>query len=432
MTKRAASEELITLDDVHKYARIHERVCEGGSDHWRLDKKHPLNRYIDAVPFDTFFLRGKVEKFDGACLFVDGELCGTLGHPLVEKLTAMATPAPFGKGGETLHDVDVRNALQIDGARIRIDGMSLGYALKREIEKWSGIGSNDNVVLYKLHIYPKGGHFARHVDTPHGPGHIASGIFILGSPYTGGRLVIEHRYQQESVTAEDAPGTFAAWYTDCPHWIEEVTSGSRIVLQYDLINPLVRALGEEKDKEKPIVVDEIETNGDEEKGNEDEEKDDDDEDEEESEGEEPGFFSYLGLTKPPALPVVISHIIAGVKEHFDQKWNVAILLDHCYLNKGGLTVETLKGRDKVLWDAFTGAGISTELHACVLRRTGEDPDDYSVGLLDGKDFGRTVCIPGHSKNPMTIFDNPGAEHTGNQSMPPDEAYIHGVLYCRAT
>ena len=397
--KRGADGE-ITMDDVVKYARIHEQVLEGGTEYWLLDKAHKLNVLVDAAPFDHFFVRGKADTFQGVPLLVDGKACGTLDAPDVAALKKLASPAPFGRGKKTVHDTTVRNAYHIDGERVTIDGLSFEYKFYDTIRKWSGLNIDDHSVLYKLHIYPTGGHFGRHVDTPHGPGHIASGILLLGSPYAGGRLVIEHNGHQESVTAEDVPGTFAAWYTDCPHWVESVTSGDRVVLQYDIVHPIVDAvLAGTFTVDKYIDA-------------------------------ETGFFADSGITHPPAVPAILNLIVAEVQVLLTQRKNVAILTDHCYLNKGGLRLETLKGRDKALVDAFTAAGLAVELHACVLRRKGED--DYDVGLLDGPRIrGATICIPGGDKQTMTIFDNPGAEHTGNQSMEPDEAYIHGVIFCRA-
>jgi len=135
-------------------------------------------------------------------LFVDGIACGTLAEPDVEQLLKMATPAPFGKGDQTVFDPTVRLALQIDGKRI---------ALKREFEernysenrgkkrildfspnnmkKWLPLDSllppmllNEDMdaELYKLHIYPTGGHFDKHLDTQHANNHVISAVVQLG------------------------------------------------------------------------------------------------------------------------------------------------------------------------------------------------------------------------------------------------------------
>jgi len=47
---------------------------------------------------------------------VDGVPAGSLRCPDVAKLTSVAAPAAFGRGGETLHDPAVRNALEVAGS----------------------------------------------------------------------------------------------------------------------------------------------------------------------------------------------------------------------------------------------------------------------------------------------------------------------------
>ncbi len=104
-------------------------------------------------------------------------------------------------------------------------------------------------------IYPEGGFFKSHKDTPHvslGANHLGSLVVILPFPFTGGKLVIKQGHREEVVDAnsegkitkqqeeggeaqmEGIKVKWAAFFGDCNHWIEPVTSGFRITLTYHL------------------------------------------------------------------------------------------------------------------------------------------------------------------------------------------------------
>ncbi len=396
-----------TLDqDLQTFVALNDRIKAGGDDDWTIDRKDPLNGMLRAVPISQFALQGKMTKksFAKTPLKVDGEDYGTLGFPNVTKLMDLAQAAGFGLNNETRYDTDVRLAFAIDGDRIDVGGNPMP---QEDFKEFTGVTSYSNdVVLYKLHIYPPGGHFAPHVDTPHGEGHIASGIVVLGSLFTGGDLVIEHKEQTERVAG---PNSFAVWYTDCKHWVEKVESGHRVVLQYDVFNKFKMP-----------------------------ESDSDDDGEGEEEEEEKGFFTYIpSHPNPLATPAYLTALVKQVQESLalESTEDVALMLQHAYFNKGGLSPATLKGSDRVIWDALSASSsLQVALYPVVLRQTSED--DYSAGtLLDPEYFPPTKrlvrLIPGEDERGKTleIFHNPGAEHTGNSAMDPDCAYLGAAILC---
>ena len=110
---------------------------------------------------------------------------------------------------------------------------------------------------------------AAHRDTVRGDGHIGTLVLILNSEYTGGELEITHSGQTEVVTG---PYSWVAMYGDCLHKINPVTSGTRVSLIFDIINP-VRERGRhaaaQDGEDEESVDEESESDYDEEDGDED-------------------------------------------------------------------------------------------------------------------------------------------------------------------
>jgi hypothetical protein len=431
-------------EDLTKLATLHERITAGGDEAWDLDKKHPLNKMLDVVPVSDPCIQFALDgNYAAHPLTIDGKSYGTLGAPNVPALLKIAQPAGFGHNAETKHDKDVRNAYEIEGARVKVNKFYeiLPSEGQDMLDKFAGTPRYDRakLTLYKVHIYPPGGHFAVHVDTPHGTGHIASAVCVLGSAFTGGALVIEH--QGKSVRVEK-PGTFAAWYTDCKHWIEKVETGHRVVLQFDIFNtwapPLLPAQARAvRMAEKERVYNENAESGD--------EGCDLSSSSSSSEEEEAGFWAsyYSSTGKPLAGALFGNALVALMKAALVEspKQDIALMLQHAYFNNGGLSVETLKGGDKVLWSVLAESGLfRVLLRPVVLTHRGEygEKDSYSVGTLiypaePEEEHDRAVrLIPGEDghKKTITMQNNPGAEHTGNEAMDADCAYLGAALVCR--
>jgi len=146
---------------------------------------------------------------------------------VVESLLKYARTAPFGKGHDTIVDRDVRDALEIEAQHISVHGLYIHDA----------IGTLDDIylheaTLYKMHIYGPGGHFQPHLDSRHSEDHVGTLVIALNTPYTGGDLVIDGKV----IDLHSAPNALVGctFYTDVEHHVTPVTSGVRIVLQYDI------------------------------------------------------------------------------------------------------------------------------------------------------------------------------------------------------
>ena len=186
----------------------------------------------------------------GPTLEVQGR---TLGCPVTEKdlewLASLATPAPYGRGEETLLDPVVRDALQIGAKDVSL-GTTAWDQLQAKMMRAvaADMGLEDAALRLeplKLLIYRSGGHFAAHADTEKTPGMIASLALIVPGEYEGGALVVEHAADRLEVGDGGSPcWRWVAWYADCRHWLEPVRNGVRLAMTFGVVidaeKPLTR------------------------------------------------------------------------------------------------------------------------------------------------------------------------------------------------
>ncbi|MCB2261534.1 MAG: 2OG-Fe(II) oxygenase [Candidatus Thiosymbion ectosymbiont of Robbea hypermnestra] len=191
-------------------------------------------------------------------LEVDG--IGQIALPLLpvqaEQLVAAAEQAPYGRGGETLVDTDVRRTWQVDAARVRIGGRRWEKDLGRIVRQAAtGLGVAGRVAaeFYKLLIYDEGSFFVPHRDTEKAPGMFATLVVVLPSPYCGGELVIRHKGREARLDLrreEPSEMAYAAFYADCRHEVLPVASGCRLALVYNLIRPEGEPLPRPPDRDR--------------------------------------------------------------------------------------------------------------------------------------------------------------------------------------
>ncbi len=173
---------------------------------------------------------------------VDG--AGPIALPLLPaqaaQLIAVAERAPYGRGGETLVDTAVRSSWQIGADRVRIAGRHWTAMLDSVVERAAtGLGAGGDVAaeLYKLLVYDEGGFFVTHRDTEKSAGMFATLIVALPSVHAGGALEVRHRGREARLDlrcTDYSELAWAAFYADCVHEVLPITSGSRLVLVYNL------------------------------------------------------------------------------------------------------------------------------------------------------------------------------------------------------
>jgi len=171
-----------------------------------------------------------------------GRVTAPLKRGAAKTLIAACHVAPYGKGTETLIDERVRKTFELDPQMFSL-GNEWNTAITdatRTVADALGLPADRlEARLYKLLVYEKGGFFLPHRDSEKHDRMVASLIVVLPNPFEGGRLIVRHGAIEQKLTFKEAAAgkeaRFAAFYADCEHEVERVTSGVRISLAYNLV-----------------------------------------------------------------------------------------------------------------------------------------------------------------------------------------------------
>ncbi len=106
------------------------------------------------------------------------------------------------------------------------------------VELGLGTSSTIGAQLYKVLLYEPGGFFVPHKDTEKQAGMFGSLVITLPSTFSGGALVVHHQDMSHTFTVDNPSFTmsYVAFFADCKHEIQPVTSGHRLALVYNLIS----------------------------------------------------------------------------------------------------------------------------------------------------------------------------------------------------
>ena len=170
---------------------------------------------------------------------------GLIALPLLpaqaEQLIALAERAPYGRGENTMVDVEVRRTWQIGPDQVQIQGKHWARTLEVILARVAdGLGVTEPITaeFYKLLMYDPGSFFVSHRDTEKASGMFATLVLVLPSNAMGGELVVRHKGREVRLAlhCEDpAEAAFAAFYADCVHEVLPVTTGYRLTLVYNLL-----------------------------------------------------------------------------------------------------------------------------------------------------------------------------------------------------
>ncbi|KAF8917406.1 hypothetical protein CPB85DRAFT_1250218 [Mucidula mucida] len=175
----------------------------------------------------------------------DKKAFGSIGKPNVDRImdAAKGNQSKFGRGEQTVLDLDYRNGYEIEAKDLATGGLRV---LDREITPvlnqtlFVGRNRKAEVKLYKLAVYKEGGHFDWHRDTTHGDNHHATALVSLNTAWKGGALLLRHRGletifdMRPAGKGKSVEMQVVAFYTDVEHKVDPVTEGVRLVLQYDV------------------------------------------------------------------------------------------------------------------------------------------------------------------------------------------------------
>ena len=189
-----------------------------------------------------FFAAGTTELL-APLLEVEG--VGPVALPLLpiqaSELIAVAEPAPYGRGEQTVIDPAVRRCWQIGPDRVRIRGRHWARTLETilaRVAEGLGVDAPITAEFYKLLLYDEGSFFIGHRDTEKAPGMFATLVVALPSSFAGGELVVRHKGREVRLDLrcdDPAEAAFAAFYADCVHEVLPVTKGYRLTLVYNLV-----------------------------------------------------------------------------------------------------------------------------------------------------------------------------------------------------
>ena len=170
---------------------------------------------------------------------------GPIGLPLTEHqaqaLIQVSELAPYGRGEETIVDPEVRRSWQLSADDFELGNPQWNEALRAAVDQiGKELGLSDCQIAfepYKLLVYEAGSFFASHRDTEKIPNMFATLVVNLPSAHEGGELIIRHAGQSQRYSFADrslfAP-RFVAFYADCYHEVQPITSGYRLCVVYNL------------------------------------------------------------------------------------------------------------------------------------------------------------------------------------------------------
>jgi predicted 2-oxoglutarate/Fe(II)-dependent dioxygenase YbiX len=357
---------------------------------------------MSSIAADLAELLGRVQRpgdfcTGGVCeifppgLEVDG--VGPIALPLLpaqaEQLIAVAERAPFGRGGQTLIDIDVRRAWQINAGQVKILGRAWTKTLASIVARVAeglGVAEPVEAELYKLLVYDEGGFFVGHRDTEKAAGMFATLVVVLPSIFIGGELVVRHQDREARFDlqgSDPSEAAFAAFYADCLHEVSPVTSGRRLTLIYNLLRPergeMPRPPSHEAERGRLSAL--LRQWAEAEPEDEDEDEDDDGFDDEDEFDDEDSAEDQVANRK-------------------DRLKKLIYPLEHAY-TPAGLSFEALKGADAARAATLSAAAQAAEcdLHLALLsieesgsaehtgayrsyrrsRYRDEDEDEFEVG-----------------------------------------------------
>lgn len=198
---------------------------------------------LESASDNTTFACRRTLPVDALSLSVDGvgELRLPLSSTRARKLASMTTPAPFGRGRETLLDPTVRDVGEIKARKLGLDRRAWNKTLIPALDEIRlELGLPDGRLtarLDKLLVYGPGQFFKPHRDTERADDMIGTLVVVLPSPHKGGTLNVSHqgetrRFVNRKTTAPQL--SLYAFYATCEHEVRPVTEGHRVVLSHTL------------------------------------------------------------------------------------------------------------------------------------------------------------------------------------------------------
>ncbi|XP_065908944.1 uncharacterized protein [Dysidea avara] len=158
----------------------------------------------------------------------------------IRKLLDACSVASFGFKDKNVTDKSYRDALCLDPLSFLTTFQLCGTPIMKQIESIVPNCSGLQAELYKLNVYPPGGFFKPHVDTPQSGQMFGSLVVCLPTQFSGGELVVRHQNEEikyDWSSTASTPSTSLCWamfFSDIEHEVLPVIEGYRVTLTYNL------------------------------------------------------------------------------------------------------------------------------------------------------------------------------------------------------
>ncbi|KAJ7211620.1 hypothetical protein GGX14DRAFT_623193 [Mycena pura] len=168
------------------------------------------------------------------------------------ELAAACQPATFGVDQKDVLDETYRKAVKMDNDKFSasLDIAASGILKAISPDLLDGQKGGDEKALraelYKLNVYGPGSFFKAHKDTPRSDDMIGSLVIVFPTAHEGGALTLSHGkntwvFDSAAELAAHGQGSeskpavaYVAFFSDVTHAVEEVRSGLRVTLTYNL------------------------------------------------------------------------------------------------------------------------------------------------------------------------------------------------------
>jgi len=248
---------LLVIDMDHKEAK-HPVVSKLGQAVRSISTRFSCGGRLDLSPNGTVMINYKIKQHtteNDPCTSTGlvataketEEMWSSIKLPVaseaaMSKLLDACLVASFGYKDKNVTDKGYRDALCLDPTSFSTSFQLCATPIIKQIESIvpNCASGGLQAELYKLNIYPPGGFFKPHVDTPRSGNMFGSLVVCLPSLFGGGELVVRHqdeviKYNWSSTTSD--PSTSLSWamfFSDIEHEVLPVTQGYRVTLTYNL------------------------------------------------------------------------------------------------------------------------------------------------------------------------------------------------------
>ncbi len=174
-----------------------------------------------------------------AVMLPDGDVAAVDDPHFVSWLVEHGEPAPFGLGDQTILDTRGRHATRVVArGESLVSGFDLATILE-DIEQVLSPRMHLDASLTDVLVYPPGGHFVEHKDTPRSREQLGTLVVELPIAHVGGAFTIVDRTDTHVVdwSAAGDPKVlrWVALFGDADHAVLPVKSGTRVTLVYSLV-----------------------------------------------------------------------------------------------------------------------------------------------------------------------------------------------------